>query len=721
MAITCKTVLWLIFLLCFINFKLTAQINYASLKSVEVFPDENVSQTHKITNGYANNMDFWKSSSEILNRSIIIDLTADFQIGGAHLYMPSGNDFLPEKVVFQYLENDKWKTFIGGDLESNSSRNIRVAFKKTANTSKIRILFPDSYDLSISEICVWGESLPQLWEGISKDNLQKFKPNEHWVCVNQVAYNKDAPKGFTVPTAISSLEFAVINIKENKIEFRGKLNGKKGDFSDFRPKSSLTDEYRICVMDSLLGNADSYPFVIGEQAIQKMSYQSAVDFMNDARSFVGTHPSAYGGCPWRDGAYYTFEVPSMVMMYLSNPEAFKSMPVTINFNKEKDYIFSHDFKPTKEPSDEKSMSIVRSYYEDLPTPKDLNAPDIIQAIRYGIGWYLIDPVTKDPSGDPLGWQLHSQTVEQFAYFLYGYPAFKEFISEDLYNKVLNKTLKLWGESGLFNVITNVGTPKGRHCAGHSILPNLLMYEVAKREKIEKKDSFLQAAINQAQWIIENVDWKDPKFTKGQRMSEPRLVTGLTHFLYNYPELAPKGLQNKINEWAAEVIRLSDNEWDFRRFDLKENWTVPVFNEVGNVIGFPACALSVAMVVNNTEVKDRLVQIAYAHIDNFNGRNPANAHCANHPDQGFLGVDSGWEYGDPRRDICARLETVRGALCSLPGSEMYPFNPFGQPRHGEGWSVYNANWNTTLAYLNFYEGVSSLKVLRNISIINDYNE
>lgn len=64
-------------------------------------------------------------------------------------------------------------------------------------------------------------------------------------------------------------------------------------------------------------------------------------------------------------------------------------------------------------------------------------------------------------------------------------------------------------------------------------------------------------------------------------------------------------------------------------------------------------------------------------------------------------------------ICARLETVRGALCSLPGSEMYPFNPLGKPRHGEGWTVYNANWNLSLAYLNFYEGISSPMILRYI--------
>jgi len=55
--------------------------------------------------------------------------------------------------------------------------------------------------------------------------------------------------------------------------------------------------------------------------------------------------------------------------------------------------------------------------------------------------------------------------------------------------------------------------------------------------------------------------------------------------------------------------------------------------------------------------------------------------------------------------------ISGSLSSLPGSEMYPFNPNGKPRHGEGWTAYNANWNVSLAYLNFYEGVSSVSVLK----------
>ncbi|WP_105016408.1 hypothetical protein [Polaribacter porphyrae] len=691
---------------------LEAQINHSLLKSVEIFPDDNTEKLKNINDGIIDS-NIWESKRKNSNYSFVINFSADFVIGGSHIYLPVNKSVDFEKVSFQYYEKGEWSNFEGGTAFLKSSNLLSIVFSKTASTSKIKINFTNASNLAISEITVWGTKVPDLWYGVSKGN-EKFIPKRHWVCVNQVAHNINAPKRFTVPTANADLVYYVVEKESDKVLFKGTLKNKIGDFTKFKPKTnSFSKEYFIRVKDSIFGDSDSYPFLVAEEAIQKTAYQSAVDFMNDARSMVGTHPSAYGGCPWRDGAYYTFEVPSMVMMYLSNPEVFEKMKVSINYNKEKEKILSSSFNPTKEPSDKKALSIIQSYYSELENPKDLKAPDIIQMIRFGIGWYLLDPNTKDPSGDELGWQIHNQTVEQFAFFLYGYPAYQKYISHSFYNKVLQKTLKLWDETGLFKVITKIGTPKGRHCLGHSILPNLLMYEVAKRENLSTANLFLEAAYNQTKWVIENVDWKDPKYTKGQRISEPRLITGLSHFQKNYPEFAPKGLLKKINAWSKEVIRLSENEWDFRRYDLNKNWTLPSFNEAGNVIGFPACALSVAMVTKDKQIKDRLVQIAYAHIDNFNGRNPTKDHCANNPEKGFIGVDSGWKYGDPRHDVCARLETVRGALCSLPGTEMYPFNPLGKPRHGEGWTVYNSNWNLTLAYLNFYEGISSIEILKKI--------
>ena len=147
--------------------------------------------------------------------------------------------------------------------------------------------------------------------------------------------------------------------------------------------------------------------------------------------------------------------------------------------------------------------------------------------------------------------------------------------------------------------------------------------------------------------------------------------------------------------------------------MTDNWTIPGFNECGNVAGFPACALSLAMCLDNRpDLKDRLVELAYAHFDNLYGRNPLNAHTASHPDNGFEGVERGFPYRY-RDDICARLEITRGSLSSLPGTEMYPFNPKGKNRWPEGWTAFNAAWNVSLAYLNIFEGHQDIGILKTL--------
>ncbi len=57
--------------------------------------------------------------------------------------------------------------------------------------------------------------------------------------------------------------------------------------------------------------------------------------------------------------------------------------------------------------------------------------------------------------------------------------------------------------------------------------------------------------------------------------------------------------------------------------------------------------------------------------------------------------------------------TRGSLSSSPGTEMYPFNPAGRHRHPEGWTAYNAAWNVSLAYLNFFENGENTTILKTL--------
>lgn len=50
--------------------------------------------------------------------------------------------------------------------------------------------------------------------------------------------------------------------------------------------------------------------------------------------------------------------------------------------------------------------------------------------------------------------------------------------------------------------------KGRHAPGHSILPNLLLWQVALREGRSDAGTYLAAAQAQAQWVIDHLDWSE---------------------------------------------------------------------------------------------------------------------------------------------------------------------------------------------------------------------
>ena len=394
------------------------------------------------------------------------------------------------------------------------------------------------------------------------------------------------------------------------------------------------------------------------------------------------------------------------------------MPVQMDWRRDKARVLAADFKfDARNPNSEGVMEAVRRYYTELEPPRP-GAPDVVQLIHWGLGYYLFHPATRDPSDDPLPQQIHSQTVEQFAYLLYAWPELKRWLPQSFYDRCQEFALAHWKTAGLLEVdplwdaqsyltpeqITGANPTggslhpyKGRHAPGHSIQPNLMMYEVARRAGRTDAGVYLAAAKAQTQWLIEHMDWNDPRTTKGQRMSEFKTITSLAWFLERYPDQAPARLRGKITAWARVMIQRSENLWDFRRYDLDKHWTIPKLNETGNLVAFAASALAAAPVIEDAAMRRRLREIAYAQVDNVFGRNPRLAAAPHHPEKGFPLVKRGWPKGQPD-NTCARLETTRGSLSASPGSEMYPFNPGGEFRHPEGWVNYNAAWNVALAYL-----------------------
>jgi hypothetical protein len=536
------------------------------------------------------------------------------------------------------------------------------------------------------------------------------------LAVNQVGFETARPKRFTAPKAPDGTPFMVRSAKGGDSLFRGQIQGGVGDFSAFKPGDS-SDHFLIEVKGADPAVVTSDPFLIRSNLYQEQFWQTAVDFLNDSRSAVGTHASAFGGCPWRDGTYYDTIIPALVMFYLADPALVQSMPKQIDWAADKARVTAPDFKfDDRDPGAKGFMNSVRAYY-DLEAPA-ADAPDVIKLIHWGAGFYLVNPLTHDPSKDPDKWKVHPQTVEQVAYVVWAWPVLRQWLPESFYKRCRDFVFGNWkpslGISPWWEPATYLspedlkeGNPmggllhpyKGRHAPGHSIVPNLLLHEVAKREGRDDAGLYLWAATQQAEWCIKNLDWNDPRTTKGHRMSEHRTIPNLVWFLQKYPKEAPSGLREKINAWVDVALSRSENLWDYRRYDLQDHWSIPKINDVGNLLSFPAIATAASWVVDDPVKKARLAQISTAAVDHVFGRNPRLAAAPAKPSMGFPELERGWPK-HYKEDVCARLELCRGSISSAPGSEMFPFNPQGNYRHPEGWVNYGASWCLSLAYFRF---------------------
>ena len=644
-------------------------------------------------------------------------------VASAHVHTGYGDSSPVRNFTLQYWDGGQWRDTPGGIVNDNRETAVVLNFEKTISANRFRLISHDSGPMRVKELLLWstsGDSGPTLFAGIS-DAAPLVDPTRHYVFVNQSGYNLDWPKRFTAPLSPEGSEFIVLQSDGDEELFRGEIQRGVGDFTDFRP-TDRDAEYVIRLSGGELSFALSDPFRIAPRLIEEVCMDQAVRFMVDARSVVGTHNSAYGGTPWRDGTYYTFELPSLVLLYLSNPDYFDRLPVEIDYAGERKRVLDPEFNLVKAAHDRDVLNSARRYYREIEPPIVDQVPDIVQCMHWTIGMYLVDPQTHDPSGDPLGNRIHAQTVEQFAFFLYAYPEFAQYIPRSLYEQALEFATTHWKEVGLLEVITETGSFKGRHCPGHSIMPNLMMYVVAKREGLSEADLFLEAAVKQTEWSIANLDWNDPIITKGQRMSEHKLLTGLVMLLKEFPDAAPPSLKPKLDQWAEIMISRSENMWDFRRYS-DQLWTIPRFtgqkpstsgaagwNEPGNLAAFPGLCFAMASILDDAGKATRLREIGVAHLDHLFGRNPIGAHASAKGPEYFAGVERGWPKHFPE-NVCARLENVRGTINSSAGHEHFPFDPRGKFRHPEGWTAFNAAFNVGLAYIGWDgDGPKSLVTL-----------
>ena len=719
-----------------------SEVNMAEAATVTTSSERGQHKSSNINDGVVSDASRWLAAENDSKPWVELSFEKPSKVGLVDVFsgyktQDALKDFdLSVLVNGAWVRNDDWK------IRGNTKTSKRVYITKS-DVTKIRLDFVSRGPGRIREIAVYNnrEALGLRDVGEKGNGAQAFKIDfrRHQIGINQIGYFTSRPKRFTAPLSADGTAFTLREQGGTEALYEGLIRGGVGDFSGFKPADSDA-RYVIEVSGGELVASTSVPFLIREKLAHEQFWQTATDFLNDVRSVVGTHPSAYGGCSFRDGTYYDAIVPALVLFYLADSEMVESMPRQIDWEADKASVNAPDFVFVPDGSGGERggvMKAVRQYFE-LEAP-DANAPDVVKLIHWGAGYILMKPNGRDPSAsfDNENSWIEPQTVEQISYVLWAWPHLKQWLPQSFYDRCLEFCVKFWkpegGPRGAFtqggsankrgasvldispwwdtetymtteSFAKSIHNPghmhpfKGRHAIGHSIVPNLLMHEVALREGLENPEIYLQAAVKQADWIIKNVDWNDPRTTKGHRLSEHRTIPNLVWLLQKYPEQAPEGLKNKIIEWAEVAISRSHNLWDFRKYS-DEMWTIPGMNEAGNSFGLPAIAMAASWVVDDYIMKHELERIAFASIDHMFGRNPMLHACTPHPKQGFPEIEKGWPklY---KLDTCARLESVRGNLATMPGSEMYPFDPGKKFRHLEGWCNYGAAWCISLSYLEF---------------------
>ncbi len=228
-------------------------------------------------------------------------------------------------------------------------------------------------------------------------------------------------------------------------------------------------------------------------------------------------------------------------LWLADRAFLEALPRQIDWHAEKARALAPDFPfDADNKHSEGVMEAVRRYFNEIEPPA-ADAPDVVKMMHWGLGYYLVKPVSQDPSRDPLPAQIHSQTVEMFAYVLYAWPELKTWLPQSFYDRCRDFAFAHCGVSGLLKVspwwdastyipVTDMRETnpmgghlhpyKGRHAIGHSVQPNRLMHEVAKREGRSNADDYLNAAQTQARWIVEHDVTARIELTRGAICASP---------------------------------------------------------------------------------------------------------------------------------------------------------------------------------------------------------
>ncbi len=607
---------------------------------------------------------YWRSSAGNEEKWLNVVLRQATKIRKIIVWLEGADGQAVPAYAIQTYINGRWEN--RAEQTKNQENQVKIEFPEPILNDRLRVnLFTDQ-SVSVREIEIYGDQYR------AEDATPVKK-----VLVNQSGYNLGKTKRFTAPHAADGTPFSIQKYANGQTVFRGVVAGGIGDFSTFDPLAG--DEFVATVNGST-----SHPFRIGPYWLERVTYQNMIDFMRGARHYVGTTDEIRSfSWAWRDGDFFNWALQSLVAQYLSNPEAYRRLDRKIKY------------------VDNAQLSAPYRGKWGTLEPYDETAPDLVKLIHW-------DADVKITQG-----LEHEHQKAELAHFLYAFPYLKKWLPQQNFDVVYDYLKDKWTkttvadqsttrydkspEHNLLALKTKLGTMKGELPPGHSVIPNLMMYEVAKSRGEADAEKYFEAAYDQMSWMIAHLDWEDPLTTKGQRMSEHLTMRSFAYFYHEYPDRRPEGLTEKVVEWARVAIRRSHNMWDFRKYTDEGDWVMAGWNETGNVLGFPAAAIAAKSVLQDPELQKELDRLTWSHFDNAFGRNPTGRHFSYDGPKEIEGVDQGW-YSTHHGGI-GLLEPVRFVFDGSPKTNHYPNHPeIGNFGWTEGWVQFNTAFNTSMAYL-----------------------
>ena len=134
--------------------------------------------------------------------------------------------------------------------------------------------------------------------------------------INQCGYDVDKSKRATFTNGVRGLKFYIKRVSDDLVVYEGTIYNQIADFTRFNE----TGEYYL----ECLG-VKSYSFKIENERLFNISIKPALKFMEMARQDA-FDIGGITGYAWRDSHHFSFELNSLVMLYLSYPIYFENLP-----------------------------------------------------------------------------------------------------------------------------------------------------------------------------------------------------------------------------------------------------------------------------------------------------------------------------------------------------------------------------------------------------------